>query len=34
MNVEEGGEPAEPVEEVDILVTGGIDDIVKIWDYR
>jgi hypothetical protein len=28
---EEGGEPAE---ELDILVTGGIDDMVKVWTYK
>ena len=31
---EEGVEPTEPAEEVDILVTGGIDDMVKVWNYR
>jgi hypothetical protein len=28
---EDGGEP---VEEVDVIVTGGIDDMVKIWNFK
>lgn len=28
------GSPPPPSEEEDIMVTGGIDDMVKIWNYR